>query len=263
MSTTTPNVASLFATAGQEGTLSPGAVKALTIPDIGAAIAAGLGVKVDDVQASEVTLVSMMPDDSGSMSSCVDEVITGHKLVIESLVGTKQKDSILAFCRLLNGAVIYPFNPIDQVKMLDHTNYGAWHGTPLYDETVILLGTVLAKAQEFADAGVPARTCTLLLTDGYDESSVRASAATVKKIVTDMLKQESHIVAGMGFDHGYGVDFRRVFSDMGIPDEWIMTPKATPSELRKAFRMFSQSAVRASQGAAAFSKTALGGFATP
>lgn len=258
----TPNVSTLFQNAKADGTLSPASVNALAIPDMGAAIAAGLGVSVDDVSASEVTLVTMMPDDSGSMMPNRDAVCDGHALVMDALRATKQKDSILAFCRFLNGKVLYPFGPLDQVVKMDGRNYRTDYGTPLYDETMVVLGTVLAKTQEFVDAGVPVRSCTLLMTDGQDLHSTRQTAATVKKIVTDMLKQETHIVAGMGFDNG-STNFRQVFGEMGIRDEWIMTVANTPSEIRRAFRLFSQSAVRASQGAGAFSKTALGGFATP
>jgi hypothetical protein len=41
---------------------------------------------------------------------------------------------------------------------MDKKNYRAIGGTPLYDESVILLGTVLTKIQEFEDNGVPARS---------------------------------------------------------------------------------------------------------
>ncbi len=78
-------------------------------------------------------------------------------------------------------------------------------------------------------------------------------------MVDSLLKTENHIVAAMGIDDG-STDFRKVFSDMGIPDEWILTPGNTESEIRKAFQLFSQSAVRASQNAASFSQTAMGGF---
>ncbi len=53
---------------------------------------------------------------------------------------------------------------------------------------------------------------------------------------------------------------------MGIADEWILTPKNTRSEIRKVLNLVSQSAMRASQNAAAFSAVAsqgLGGFGTP
>ena len=47
---------------------------------------------------------------------------------------------------------------------------------------------------------------------------------------------------------------------MGIEDRWILTPGNNPSEIRRAFQVFSQSAVRASQ-AASFSQGTVGGFA--
>jgi hypothetical protein len=68
-----------------------------------------------------------------------------------------------------------------------------------------------------------------------------------------MLAQENHIVAAMGISDGQ-TDFKAVFRAMGIPDKWILTPGNSASEIRRAFAVFSQSAVRASQGAQ------LGGF---
>jgi hypothetical protein len=73
-----------------------------------------------------------------------------------------------------------------------------------------------------------------------------------------MTRSEAHIVAAMGISDGT-TDFRSVFREMGIEDRWILTPGNNPSEIRKAFQVFSQSAVRASQ-AASFSSSALGGF---
>lgn len=264
MSKSTPNVGSLFRTAQQEGTLSPASMKALTVPDLGAQIQAGLGITVDDVSASEVTLVTMMPDDSGSIrfASNAQAVRDGHNQVLEALRGTKQKDSILVHNRYLNGQVLYPYGPLDQAVEMDSSNYDPCMGTPLYDQAVVLLGTVLAKAQEFIDNGVPARTCTLIVTDGADQHSHRSTAHDVARLVEDLRKQETHIIAAMGVDDGGMTDFRAVFREMGIADEWILTPEKTASEIRKAFQLFSQSAVRASQGAAAFSQTAMGGFAS-
>jgi hypothetical protein len=149
-----------------------------------------------------------------------------------------------------------------QAVRMDTKNYDPNQGTPLYDQTVVLLGTVLAKAQEFADNGVPVRTVTLLITDGADAGSYRADAKTVKSIIDDMLRAETHIVAAMGIDDG-STNFRQVFQAMGIRDEWILTPGNSDTEIRKAFQVFSQSAVRASQGGTSFGNTSLGGFGNP
>jgi hypothetical protein len=83
----------------------------------------------------------------------------------------------------------------------------------------------------------------------------------VRTIVEDMRKQETHIVAAMGLDD-QEIDFRLVFHGMGIADQWILTPRNTASEIRRAFEVFSRSAVRASQNAQAFGQASLGGFGT-
>jgi hypothetical protein len=119
---------------------------------------------------------------------------------------------------------------------------------------VVLLGTVLAKSQELHDAGVPVRTVTLLISDGADAGSRRARPADVRALVEDLRRAEGHIVAAMGISDG-STDFRQVFREMGIEDRWILTPGSTASEIRRAFQVFSQSAIRAGQGAAV-----LGGF---
>lgn len=251
----------LFQSALDEGDLTQDAHNALTVVDIGAQIQEGLGVRVDDVEASEVVLLTMMPDDSASIRFCGNTqfVRDGHNLVIDALKASKQQDNILAHTRYLNGQVLFPYMSIEKAIPLDANNYNPRFGTPLYDQSIVLLGTVLAKTKEFADNGVPVRTVTLIITDGADAGSVKASPPMVKALVDAMLKTEQHIIAAMGIDDG-DTDFRQVFGEMGIRDEWILTPANNMTEIRKAFQVFSQSAVRASQSAVNFSKMAMGGF---
>jgi hypothetical protein len=254
------NVNDLFAEAHAEGVLSPSSLQTLTGVDLGAQIQAGLGVSVDDVQASEVVLLTIMPDDSGSIRHAGNEqaVREGHNLVLEALTRSKQGDGVLAHTRYLNGSVLFPYRPIDQAVQMTTKNYEALQGTPLYDQSVVLLGSVLAKAQEFTRNGVVARSVTLIISDGADQHSRRANAKDVAALVRDMTRSEAHLVAAMGISDGT-TDFRAVFREMGIEDQWILTPGNNPSEIRRAFQVFSQSAVRASQ-AASFSSSVLGGF---
>jgi len=265
MNSKTTNVSQLFQTAEEEGLLSKKASQALMVmPDIGALIQAGLGIPIDDVTASEVILVTVMPDDSGSISGANNEQLVrdGQNMVIDSLQASKQRDNILMHTRYLNGKVLFPYRPIDQAVRMDGRNYQATGGTPLYDQTMVMLGTVIAKTLEFENNGVPVRTISLIITDGRDEHSKKVFATDVAKVVEEMLQSEKHIVAAMGIDDGR-FDFKTIFRNMGIPKQWILTPGNTPSEIRKAFQVFSQSAIRASQGSAAFSATAMGGFGTP
>lgn len=255
------NVQSLFGAAQAGGDIGDGAAQVLNIPDLGLQIQAGLGVSVDDVFASEVTLVTLLVDDSGSIDAAGNEQVVrdGCNAVMDALAGSKQTDGVLISIRYLNGAVLTPYAPLDQAPRLDGSNYRANGGTPLYDQSVVICGQVIAKRQEFTDGGVACRAVTAILTDGSDQSSRRNNARDVAKVVKDMLLTEAHIVIGMGIDDGH-TDFRKVFGDMGISDKWILTPGNNQSEIRQAFAVVSQSAVRASQGAAGFSQAAGAGF---
>src|SRR5262245_44932704 len=146
-----PDPATLLKTAHQQGTLSAQAMTALDVVDLGAQIQAGLGVAVDDVAASEVVLVTMMPDDSGSIASAGNEraVCDGHNLVLDALAASRQAGDVFVHTRYLNGHVLYPYASLDQAVRMSGRNYDANKGTPLYDQTLVLLATVLAKSQEF------------------------------------------------------------------------------------------------------------------
>jgi hypothetical protein len=248
-STNTPDINRLFQNAHDDGMLSTGSLQALDLVDIGTQIQAGLGVSVDDVSAGEVLLVTMMPDDSGSIryAGNAGAVRDGHNMVLEALAASQQRDQILAHTRFLNGSVLFPYAPLSAAVPLSARNYDPRHGTPLYDQTMILLATVLAKAQEFADNGVPARTVTLIITDGADQHSTFARPQQIALLVDDLLRAEQHIVAAMGVDDG-ATDFRQVFREMGIRDEWILTPGSSAGEIRRAFQVFSQSAMHVAQG---------------
>ncbi len=248
-------VAKLLEDAHAQGALSAKSLATLDVVDVGAQIQAGLGVTIDDVAASEVVLVTMMPDDSQSIAGAgnTDAVRDGHNFVIEALRSSRQSGEVLAHTRYLNGFVLTPYIALDHAVIMTPANYDPRLGTPLYDQTAVLLGTVIAKAQELSQAGIAVRTVTLIITDGGDYGSTRCKPADIKAVIADMLAQENHIVAAMGISDGT-TDFKSVFRAMGIPDRWILTPGNSATEIRRAFAVFSQSAVRASQG------VQLGGF---
>ncbi|MBX3130564.1 MAG: hypothetical protein KF718_27850 [Polyangiaceae bacterium] len=240
--------------AHREGRLSRAALDVLQLPDLGAQIQAGLGVSVDDVDASEVLLVTLMPDDSSSIQFAgnAGALRDGHNLVLDALAQSRQMEDVLVHTRYLNGFVLFPYVTLSSAVRMDGKNYRPNQGTPLFDQTLVVLATVAAKAQELQNAGVAVRTVTLLLTDGSDQHSTRATAADVRAVVQDLTRDEHHVICAMGIADG-STDFRAVFSDMGIPDRWILTPGNSASEIRKAFQVFSQSAARVSAGG-------LGGF---
>lgn len=265
MNNDTPDVNSLFEQAHGYGDLSDETFSTLSVADLGAQIQAAMGVPALNVPTSRGVLLTMLIDDSYSIQYKGNEQVVrdGYNEIVNAMKESRQADEMLATTRYLNGTILYPYQFLSHVPRLDKSNYQAHGGTPLYDQTIAVLGTVLAKTLEFGRNGTPVNTVTLILTDGNDEGSAN-TARQVQPIVSDMLAQECHIVAGMGIDDG-STDFRQVFRSMGIPDSWILTPRNDPKEIRRAFQLFSQSAIRASSSGVHFSQTSqagvsMGGF---
>jgi hypothetical protein len=263
-STSSSKVGALLEDAKATGAISKHSLNILSNDDLGDQIAAGLGTPALNVGATEVTLVSQLIDDSGSIrfvAGNADAVRQGHNMVLDSLGGTKAKDGIQVLCRYLNSPTpLYDYRPLAGAIKMSPSNYNPDGGTPLYDEVVAFLGGVLVKTQEFAQNGVPVRSVSLIISDGNDQGSRRNTAKDCATLAHDLLIQECHVIAFMGIDDGGGTDFRAIARSMGIRDEWILTPGNTPSEIRQAFALVSQSAVRMSQAAGNFSKAAAGGF---
>src|SRR5262249_52901488 len=150
---------------------------------------AGLGITIDDVAASEVVLLTMMPDDSQSIAHAgnVQAVRDGHNFVLDTVARSRQAGEVLAHTRYLNGHVLFPYTALAHASQMTAANYDPRLGTPLYDQTAVVLGTVIAKAQELSQAGIAVRTVTLIITDGADYGSVRCRAADVAALVADLL----------------------------------------------------------------------------
>lgn len=265
MSTTAnPSVDDLFKAALADGAISAASMKTLKIANYGSAIQANLGITPADVKASEVVLLNLLIDDSGSIEDAgnTDIIRKGVEDILAALASAKKRDDILVYIELLNSGVLQPYAMLRDAVRLTAANYRPRGGTPLFSQSVRFLGTIIAKSQEFALAGVPCRTVSLIATDGADNQSGGTKAADVAAVVRDMLSLESHIVFGYGISDGV-TDFEKVLKSMGLRPNAILTSANDPKEIRKAFQLFSQSAVRASQGAQSFSKVAGGGFAAP
>jgi hypothetical protein len=240
----------------EEGVLSRASMDALTeMPEIGDHIAAGLGAS-----AHADFLVTVMPDDSSSIATAEmqDAVRSGHNLVLSVARENAATNSRFG-TRYLNGRVLTPYTVPARASAMTTENY-PWDpgGTPLYDQSVVLLGTVIAKCRDVRTvAGVDPRTFTVIITDGADTASQVATPQSVKWLIADMNLTGNHIVAGMGINDGT-TDFARVFTDMGIPRGWVLTPAASPKDIARAFRTIAQAVELGARSGEAFRLLAAG-----
>ena len=257
------SLSSLLASAAQKGTISP-ATSALLTGNLGAVVIAGAaGKDAEDIVASDVTLVTLLVDASSSIHDrgLEDAVREGQNLLVDALGDTREKESILMALWTFNDdvRVVHSYVGLDDVTRLDRHSYRGLGCTRLYDTWCDALTANVAYAEQLRSSGTPCKSVVVIITDGEDVGSKRR-ASDCERISRDLLASEQFTLAFVGV--GNAVDFQKVAKEMGVPDGCIaVQAQATPSAIRKVFRMVSQSAIRASQGRVAPGPNA--GFFSP
>ena len=243
-------MSALFSNARDAGTISPQTTQLIT-GSLGAVVIAGAaGKDAEDIQASDVTLVTLLVDASSSIHQrkLEDAVREGQNMLVDALGDSRERDSILMALWTFNDdlRVVHSYVGLDDVTRLDARNYQGLGATRLYDTWCDALAANVAYAQRLRDAGTPCKSIVVVVTDGEDVGS-RRRASDCASISRDLLASEQFTLAFVGV--GDAVDFHAVARGMGVPEGNIaVQAQATASGLRKVFRMVSQSAIRASQG---------------
>lgn len=257
----------LLNSAAQQGNLSGASMTVaqaiLKSPDLGEMMRQALATPDDQLPAVQQTLLTVLIDDSRSilMSGNEQHVRDGANHFITSQQGGRYSGGILIGTFYLNGDVLNPYKPIKEAVLLTDQNYRPLGRTPLYDVTAATLLSVIAETEKLAQSGITVRTQTLIVSDGQDEHSVKCRAADVAEIARQMQQQESqNIIGAIGI--GDYCDWNKVFGDMGILPQWILTVDATEKALRAAFDNASRTTANVmSQG---YSQQAIaGGFGNP
>lgn len=256
MSTST-SITSLFQDAHAEGAIGAQSLQLLMPFDLNGQLQGALGMSAGEIPATEVTLVSIMIDDSVSMEPMEDEARSALTLMKQALGGSKNAPGVMMAAWTFDPQPIHGFQSLLNVPDLDANTYRAHRSnTPLYDGTLRMLAAVLAKTQEFASNGVPVRSVSVIVTDGANNAS-KHSATNVATVVADLERSEMHLVLFIGIDDG-DTDFLQVGREMGIHPDRIKTVKDSPHELRQAIHAASQSALQVSQTAGTISQVGFG-----
>ena len=250
MTTSKNNLSNLFQSAVTAGTISP-QTSTLLSGHLGAVVIAGAaGAAMENITATDVTLITVLIDASSSIgtSHLEQAVRDGQNQLLEAFAGSKERDSVLMALWSFNQTqnVYHSYVPVPDAVRLDAHNYQPGGATALYDTWCDALAANVAYATQLRATGTPCRSIVVVITDGADYGSKRR-AADCAQISRDLLASEQFVLAFVGV--GAATDFRDVAKKMGIPDGCVLIAQAaTPADLRRAFHMVSQSAIRASQG---------------
>lgn len=246
----THDVAKLFDSAMKAGIIS-GATQDLLSGHLGPLVVAGAaGKPLEDIDASDVTLITVLVDASSSIEhrGLEQAVRDGHKALLDAFAGSREEGSILVALWTFADApkVVHAYVPVADATRLDKKNYRGRGSTALYEVWCDALASNVAYAEQLRSGGTPVRSVVVVVTDGEDVGS-RRTTHDCARISRDLLASEQFILAFVGV--GSEADFTRVAGAMGVPAGCIAVQKdATPSALREVFQMVSRSAIRASKG---------------
>ena len=208
-------------------------------------ITAASGLAVDDVESAEITLITACMDMSSSIEGrmLTDIVIQGQNDMVKALMSTKKKDSIMMAQWLFNGIcdVLHSYDQVDNCKLLDKSNYQPNGMTDLYGVSFDAISANVVYAQQLRDGGTPTQSIVVVITDGEDTIG-RFPASKVNQIAKDILKTEQFVLAYIGV--GDDLNHKQISEEMGFPA--FLQVGVTQSEIRKLFKMVSQSVIKTS-----------------
>lgn len=236
-----PRAVDLLTGAYAGGELSEGSKQALLRVGDGVASEVGQALGQDIAEIGDCLLVTLLIDDSASIAGIAhgpQAVRDGHNLCLDALRTAGAE--VLVSTRALNHGLLSPYRALTSAVRLHAENYQPnARQTPLFQQAIIALGSVMAKTRELNENDCRVRTFTLLITDSQDNASAPVTAADVRFLVQDMLEfSDQHIVAGMGI--GDPGEFQRVFGAMGIPPRWILPSNATAGDIERLFRLIAR-----------------------
>jgi uncharacterized protein YegL len=204
------------------------------------------GLAAEDIPTSDVTLVTIAIDGSGSIDgrNLIQTMIDGQNEMIDALLGSKKHDSILMAQWVFNdkSMVLNSYIPLEKCEKLNQGNYCPNGMTDLYGVTFDAISANIAYAQQLIDEGTPVQSIVVVITDGEDTVN-RIKTKDAKQLAKDVLKSERFVLAYIGA--GDDLDHEEVSKEMGIPT--FLKVGATQSEIRRLFKTVSKSIIRQSQ----------------
>lgn len=214
-------------------------------------------VRIEDLGATEYTLVTIVCDISGSVRLFAAELLRAIQTVVESCKKSPRADNLLIRLLHFNDNVreIHGFKTLVDV---DPNAYDPLHPsgmTALFDASFDGIGATLEYAKRLVDQDFDCNGAVYVITDGMDNQSSMTPSAIKDKIAEALRNEEieSLITVLIGIqdpNSRWSADVKQAlqkFKDEANLDEFIDAGDATPQKLAKLANWVSQSVSSQSQ----------------
>ena len=211
-------------------------------------------VTIDELGATEYTLVTIAMDESGSVSKHKDALEETLKTILESCKKSPRAENLLLRLISFDNDLreVHGFKLLNMVNKGDYTNVlNPTGGTALFDAVQSSIEATNDYGRILVDQDYSANAVIFVITDGDDNSSV-ASKRTVKNTIDSVVASEclegvTVILVGIGGDDPYLADKLEVFKDESSLHQFVGIDEATPANLAKLAQFISRSISSTSQ----------------
>lgn len=215
------------------------------------------GADIDELGASEYTLVTIALDETGSIrgfeQQIRDMLIAAVKACASSPRSANLMARVIRFGSQYQNGVdeIHGFQTLAEIDTNAYPNLRGGGMTPLCDAVYSGVGAMNAYAKNLQDMDFDVNGITFVVTDGGENDST-ATMKMVKQALEDSQKSEimeSHVSVLVGIDTGYSnvQDVLDTFKDEAGMTQFIWAGEATKGKLAKLAEFVSQSVSSTSQ----------------
>ena len=206
------------------------------------------GVSIDKLGASEYTLVNIVIDMSGSVSSFQNELTECIKTIVSSCKHSQRAENLMIRLTTFNNQVYeeHGFSLLSSLDIASYTNTVKPDGmTALFDATLNGLEAIKKYGSELSDQEFDVNGIVFIVTDGDDNNS-RNTKNTVKDVINKIKQDEKlesvrTILIGVNTNVGSLKQKLDQFKDESELDQYIDIDKADKNSLAKLANFISKS----------------------
>lgn len=203
--------------------------------------------KMDDLESTEYTLVTIVVDISGSVHPFADRLLEMLKAIIEACRKSPRAENLMVRVLSFDSDLdeIHGFKMLNMIKTDDYQPFSIRGGmTALYDATYSAIGAEIAYAQNLIKQGYSVNGCLYIITDG-EENASSVTIAEIKEKISKSMKQEViesllTILIGLNTSGSISSSLKR-FKDDAMLTAYLDVGDATTQKLAKLADLVSSS----------------------
>ena len=214
-------------------------------------------VRIEDLGATEYTLVTIVCDISGSVFGFKDELLGCIKSIIGACKKSPRAENLLVRLITFNNK-IFEIHGFKNLKDIDPTQYkdlNPQEWTALYDASYDGIGATLEYAKQLVSQDFACNGAVYIITDGMDNKSTMTPSAIKNKIDNSIRHEEieSIVTVLIGLTdpntswNGDVKKYLEKFSKEANLTQFVDIGSATPQKLAKLANFVSQSVSSQSQ----------------